>query len=60
MILKLILISTLLILPIFFSAFNSVDKIEKNNSEFNDEMIIGTDYFPTDPSLKLVYKSSMG
>jgi len=60
MIYKLIFISTLLILPEIFSAFNSFDTVEKINSEFNDEMIIGTEYFITDPALKLVYNSSLG
>ena len=60
MIFKLIFISTLLILSDFFSAVNSFEKVEKIYSEFNDEMIIGTEYFITDPSLKLVYNSSLG
>ncbi len=56
---KLILISALLILPEIFYAFSSIDKIEKNNSDF-DEMIIGTEYFLMDTTLKLVYYSSLG
>lgn len=59
MIYKLILISALLILPEIFYAFSSVNEVEKSKSKI-DEVIIGIEYFITDPSLKLVYNSSFG
>ncbi len=60
MICKIILFINIL----FFSGVNSSVDISvpliDNSKMFLDEVMIGTDYFPTDSSLKLSYNSSMG
>lgn len=63
---KTILITKIFLLAnilLFSGVLNSdvFSKLNDNDMNINlDEVKIGPDYFPTDPSLKLVYNSSMG
>ncbi|MDZ7623235.1 MAG: hypothetical protein U5J96_02145 [Ignavibacteriaceae bacterium] len=60
MITKIFLLASLLLIS---GVLNSdvISHLYNNNSSSNlDEVNIGPEYFPTDPSLKLVYNSSMG
>ncbi len=60
MIIKIILFANIL----FFSGVKSSDDVSKSLTEYPyfilDEVKINSEYFPTDPSLKLSYNSSMG
>ena len=60
MITKTFLLASILL---FSGVLNSDVFSKLNDNELNinlDEVKIGPDYFPIDPSLKLVYNSSMG
>jgi len=60
MISKIILLAGLLIFPGVNSTVEISDPLNNSTNFILDDVIIGTDYFPTDSSLKLSYNSSMG
>ena len=55
-----ILITTLILLLKFISALTSFNNAAIINTGFNNDLNIGPEYFPINPSLKLVYNSSLG
>lgn len=60
MIIKIILLVNVMLFSGIFNHLD-MDQLSSNNIKTNfDEIEIGRDYFPIDPSLKLVYNSSMG
>jgi len=50
----------ILVLLLFINLTNIVQAVDKNRDNTKEDIFIGSDYFPIDPSLKLTYNSSMG